>query len=478
MLFNSLAFAIFLPIVLAGYYVLTRRGQNIWILVASLVFYGWWDPRFLLLLAVPTVIDYICALKIRRTGRREVRKRYLAFSLITNLTILGFFKYFNFFIDTGSQILEALGRPHYKPLLYIILPVGISFYTFHEISYVVDVYRGELEPVKDFSVYLNYVLYFPQLVAGPIARAKYLLPQLKEKRRVSWNNIQEGLLLMLIGYFKKVGVADVLAPLVEVRFSNPALCAGSDLLFALYLFSLQIYCDFSGYTDIARGVSKLFGIELQLNFNHPYFAGSITDFWRRWHISLSTWLRDYLYIPLGGNRKGVWKTYRNLMLTMLLGGLWHGASWTFVVWGGLHGLYLSIHKLQLDRRSVAVKLRENMVWKYLSSSLGVLLTFHLVALTWIFFRAGSFSLAWSYLTGIMTWRPVTAIEPMHWLGGRTSILLCILLVIEIIQYWAKDQTIFLRFNWAVQGAAYAVLIIAILALGGVYAEIPFIYFQF
>jgi alginate O-acetyltransferase complex protein AlgI len=478
MLFNSFAFAIFLPLVLAGYYVLTRRGQNLWILLASLVFYGWWDPRFLLLLAIPTIIDYVCALKIRAATRPAVRKRYLAISLITNLAILGFFKYFNFFIDSGSQILEALGRPYYKPLLYIILPVGISFYTFHEISYVVDVYRGELEPVTDFPVYLNYVLYFPQLVAGPIARAKYLLPQLKEERRVNWQNIQEGLLLMLIGYFKKVGIADVLAPLVEVRFSNPSLSAGSDLLFALYLFSLQIYCDFSGYTDIARGVSKLFGIELQLNFNHPYFATNITDFWRRWHISLSTWLRDYLYIPLGGNRKGVSKTYRNLMLTMLLGGLWHGASWTFVVWGGLHGLYLSVHKLLLDRRSEMAKPKENVFWKYLSWPLGVLLTFHLVALTWIFFRAQSFGLAWAYLKGILTWQPVTAIQPMNWFGTRTTILLGILLIIEIIQYRAKDQTVLLRFNWAAQGATYALLVIAILVLGGVYAEIPFIYFQF
>jgi alginate O-acetyltransferase complex protein AlgI len=478
MLFNSFAFAIFLPLVLAGYYVLTKRGQNIWILLASLVFYGWWDPRFLLLLAVPTIIDYVCALKIKAADGPGVRKRYLAISLITNLTILGFFKYFNFFIDSASQILEAFGRPHYQPLLYIILPVGISFYTFHEISYVVDVYRGELDPVKDFSVYLNYVLYFPQLVAGPIARAKQLLPQLKEERRVNWRNIQEGLLLMLIGYFKKVGIADVLSPFVEIRFANPSLCAGSDLLFALYLFSIQIYCDFSGYTDIARGVSKLFGIELQLNFNHPYFAANITDFWRRWHISLSTWLRDYLYIPLGGNKKGVLKTYRNLMVTMLLGGLWHGASWTFVVWGGLHGLYLSVHKLMLDRRSDPAKLKRHVWWKYPMTFIKVILTFHLVALTWIFFRAGSFKLAWAYLKGILTWQAVTTIEPMHWFGGRITILLCMLLIIETVQYWAKDQTVLLRLNWARQGAVYAVLIIAILVLGGVYAEIPFIYFQF
>ncbi len=281
MLFNSVAFAIFLPIILSVYYVLGRKSQNVWILLASLVFYGWWDPRFLLLLAVPTIIDYLCARQIKRASTRRVRKGYLVFSLVTNLSILGFFKYFNFFIDSAAQILEALGRPHYKPALYIILPVGISFYTFHEISYVVDVYREELEPVDDFSVYLNYVLYFPQLVAGPIARATQLLPQLQNERRVTWEKVQEGLLLMLIGYFMKVGVADGLAPRVDVRFDDTSLCSGSDLLFALYLFSIQIYCDFSGYTDIARGVSKLFGIELQLNFNHPYFASNIMRIGRR-----------------------------------------------------------------------------------------------------------------------------------------------------------------------------------------------------
>ena len=478
MLFNSFAFAIFLLIVLGGYYVLTQRAQNIWLLLASLVFYGWWDPRFILLLAVPTIIDYFCALKIKAASRHATKKRYLLLSLITNLTILGFFKYFNFFIDSAFQILEAVGRPHYKPFLYIILPVGISFYTFHEISYVVDVYREELEPVHDFIVYLNYVLFFPQLVAGPIARATQLLPQLQRERRVTWQNIQEGSLLMLLGYFKKVGVADVLAPLVEIRFAYPGLCKGSDLLLALYYFSIQIYCDFSGYTDIARGVSKLFGIELQLNFNHPYFATNITDFWRRWHISLSTWLRDYLYIPLGGNKKGTLLTYRNLMLTMLLGGLWHGANWTFVVWGGLHGLYLSMHKLMLDygrRSSVTDKLN---AWRLLTSPLKVILTFHLVALTWIFFRAGSFHTAWLYTRVILTWQQASTIPAMNWLGGRVTLLIALLFAIEMVQYWSKDQVIILRLGGITRGFAYGALLVLIMALGGVYAEVPFIYFQF
>jgi D-alanyl-lipoteichoic acid acyltransferase DltB (MBOAT superfamily) len=235
------------------------------------------------------------------------------------------------------------------PVLQIILPLGISFYTFQAISYTVDVYRRTIPATRDFVAFTLAVCYFPHLVAGPIQRASFLLPQLEADRRVKWVQVREGAGLIVYGLFKKVAVADAIAPMIDLRFGNPGLYGWSDLLFAVYLFAIQIYCDFSGYSDIARGTSKLFGIELMLNFDHPYISKSITEFWRRWHISLSTWLREYLYIPLGGNRHGVRQTYRNLMLTMLLGGLWHGANWTFVIWGGLHGLYLSVHKMLLDR---------------------------------------------------------------------------------------------------------------------------------
>jgi alginate O-acetyltransferase complex protein AlgI len=476
MLFNSLAFAVFLPVVLAGYYVLNQRAQNLWLLAASLVFYGWWDPRFLLLLAVPTVIDYVCALRIAGARSREARKRYLLFSVATNLAILGFFKYFNFFVDSAVVAIEALGLEASRPLLEVVLPVGISFYTFHELSYVIDVYRGHLAPVRDFSVYVLYVLYFPQLVAGPIARASSLLPQLVRKREVTWEHVRAGLVLMLVGFFKKIGIADAVAPLVDERFLDPAACSGADLLLALYLFSLQIYCDFSGYTDIARGVSKLFGIELLLNFNHPYFAENITDFWRRWHISLSTWLRDYLYVPLGGNRGGTLRTYRNLMLTMLLGGLWHGASWTFVVWGGLHGLYLSVHKYFLEHRAPRAERLAPVAGG--ARLLKIAATFHLVALAWIFFRADSFAAAWAYLVGIATWQPAGAVQPLAWLDPRLAVLVVTFLALEFVQARDGEQTSLLRYHWAARGLSYAWLVVVTLAFGGIGVQIPFIYFQF
>jgi alginate O-acetyltransferase complex protein AlgI len=476
MLFNSLAFAVFLPVVLAGYYVLNRRGQNLWLLAASLVFYGWWDPRFLLLLAVPTVIDYVCALRIAGTDAPATRRGYLLFSVATNLAILGFFKYFNFFVDSAVAALGAAGIEASRPLLEVVLPVGISFYTFHELSYVIDVYRGHLVPVRDFSVYVLYVLYFPQLVAGPIARASNLLPQLVRRREVTWEHVREGLLLMLVGFFKKIGIADAVAPLVDARFLDPSACSGGDLLLALYLFSIQIYCDFSGYTDIARGVSKLFGIELLLNFDHPYFAENITEFWRRWHISLSTWLRDYLYVPLGGNRGGTLKTYRNLMLTMLLGGLWHGANWTFVVWGGLHGLYLSVNKYFLERRDARRDSKPPA--SPIVRLLKILATFHLVALAWVFFRAGSFATAWAYLTGIATWQPSGAIQPLDWLDPRLVVLFVTFMALEIVQARDGGETSLLRYHWAARGVCYAWLVVVTLALGGIGVQIPFIYFQF
>lgn len=478
MLFNSLAFAIFLPIVLAVYLTLKTRAQNLWLLSASLVFYGWWDVRFLLLLIVPTVIDYFCALRIHQAVEPKARRSYLIFSITTNLAILGFFKYFNFFIGSADSLLNAVGIQHGLPTLNIILPVGISFYTFHELSYVIDVYRKELEPVSDFWLYVLYVLYFPQLVAGPIARAANLLPQLERPRRVNWQLLREGLLLILIGFFKKIGIADAIAPFVDLRFSNPANFSGQDLLIMLYLFSLQIYCDFSGYTDIARGVSKLFGIELLTNFNHPYFAVSITEFWRRWHISLSTWLRDYLYIPLGGNRCGVAKTYRNLLLTMLLGGLWHGANWTFVVWGGLHGLYLSVHKFLLERERPDSRRWSGGPVGKLIMVLKVVATFHLVALAWIFFRAESFAVAWNYLYGILSWNPAIGNYPASTLGLRFTILCLTIFALDMAQESSREEAFLLRQRWFVRGACYASLIILILVFGGLGANIPFIYFQF
>jgi alginate O-acetyltransferase complex protein AlgI len=473
MLFNSLAFVAFLPIVLAGYYALSPRGQNLWLLLASCIFYGWWDYRFLALLAVAAFTDFFAALLIERTDSPRRRKLYLLASLTMNLGTLAFFKYFNFFLDSAYAGLAALGLEPARAALDIVLPVGISFYTFQALSYTIDVYKGELRACHDPITYGLYITYFPQLVAGPIERATALMPQLTSPRRVGWRDLREGALLCLIGYFKKVGVADALAPLVDVRFQNASAAGGLDLLIGLYLFSFQIYCDFSGYSDIARGVSRFFGIRLMENFRQPYFSRSITEFWRRWHISLSTWLRDYLYITLGGNRGGRAKTYRNLMLTMLLGGLWHGASWNFVIWGGLHGLYLAIHKIMLERRGETKPVGKE---PWLLSLGKMVLTFHLVALTWIFFRAGSFAIAWSYLSRILTWGSPTAYF-FTWYDLWAGVLVLALLGLDLF-HERRSQAGLLALPWVVRGLCYAALVTLILVFGGLDAEVPFIYFQF
>jgi len=479
MLFNSLAFAIFLPIVLAGYYVLSRRAQNYWLLAASWLFYAWWDVRFLNLLGVCTLVNFYCGIRIAESPSPRRRKLYLAAGVVTCMAILAFFKYFGFFMSSAQTVLAALGLRGSSPAWQIVLPVGISFYTFQTLSYTIDVYRRKMEPCYDVVDFALFVSFFPQLVAGSIERAANLLPQFQQRRTVRWEQLREGALLILIGYFKKVGVADALAGLVDVRFSNPALCSGGDLLLALYLFSVQIYCDFSGYSDIARGCGKLVGIDLMVNFNQPYFSSSVTEFWRRWHISLSTWLRDYLYIPLGGNRHGAWKTYRNLMLTMLLGGLWHGASWRFVVWGGLHGLYLAVHR-SLGRRPLRGASEPPPATPAARGAwvVKVLLTFHLVALTWIFFRADTFALAWAYLKGIVTWQRAGGIDPMSWLSPRVLSLVGLLVLIDAYQYVRKDHTAFLRWAWPLRALTWACVVIVLVTMGGIGVQIPFIYFQF
>ncbi|HTI52449.1 MAG TPA: MBOAT family protein [Planctomycetaceae bacterium] len=479
MLFNSTVFFIYLPIVLAVYYCLSQRAQNWWLLGAGLLFYGWWDYRFLGLLAISALTDYYCALKIDETSDEPARKRYIVISLVTNLGILGFFKYYNFFIDSMKECLAVAGLDVPVPVLNVILPLGISFYTFQALSYTIDVYRGELRACRNLVDLLLFITYFPHLVAGPIQRATDLLPQIRGERRVTTSQVRDGLVLMLIGYFKKVGVADVLAPFVEPRFTSPELCTGPDLLISLYFFAIQIYCDFSGYSDIARGVSKLLGIELKLNFNQPYLATSITDFWRRWHISLSTWLRDYLYIPLGGNRYGTFNTYRNLFITMLLGGLWHGANWTFVVWGGLHGLYLALHKFILDRFGPPSTESAGTLGGAVRTFVKILFTFHLVCLTWIFFRAQNFTTAWTYLTRIVAWSADGRIEPIGWTNGaRVAVLIALVLAIDLAQQISGDHVICRGWPPVVRGFAYAVLAVALFSIGGLDEPSSFIYFQF
>ena len=345
MFFNSWAFVTFFLIVFPLYCVLRHRWQNALLLVASYVFYGWWDYRFLILLFASTTWDYFLGNRIVASRSERAKSGWLFLSIVGNLGLLGFFKYYNFFVDSTAVMLRAFGFTPHPATLHIILPAGISFYTFQSMSYVIDLRRGLIAPARSFWHFALALTYFPHLVAGPIQRADTLLPQVEVPRRLSWAVSAHGpvadplRLLQESGRRRRAG-----ADGRSTYFPTRRRCSSLTLLFGVYCFAFQIYADFSGYTDIARGLSRLMGFELVLNFNQPYLSTTITDFWRRWHISLSSWLRDYLYIPLGGNRHGTWKTYRNLMLTMMLGGLWHGSSWTFVIWGGLHGAYLSVHK--------------------------------------------------------------------------------------------------------------------------------------
>lgn len=471
MLFNSTVFLIYLPIVLLVYYALSHRWQNAWLLGCSYFFYGWWDWRFCSLLAISTIVDYVCAIRMDE-GPVHHRRRWLQFSIMTNLGILGFFKYFNFFIDTAAELLAVLGFQAHLPTLRIILPVGISFYTFQTMSYTIDVYRGDLKATRNFLDFSLYVAFFPQLVAGPIERATHLLKQFAAPRVVTRGMIEGGCFLMLVGYFRKVVIADGVAPLVNTIFGSAANAGWIELLAGAALFAIQIYGDFAGYSDIARGASRLLGIELMINFRQPYLSQNITEFWRRWHISLSTWLRDYLYIPLGGNRGGTVQTYRNLIITMLLGGLWHGARWNFVIWGGLHGLYLAVHKWMLTRRGRRISGDEPMRW---GSIPNVLCTFCFVCVAWVFFRASTLHEAMTYFQGIATLRNTYLIP---------SLLLVKLVFYGVLvaltdwpAYSYKQQEGMLNWAWPVRGVAYALMLFALILLKPT-DDTPFLYFQF
>lgn len=473
MLFNTWTFAIFLPTVLLIYYHLNRKWQNFFLLVASYVFYGWWDYRFCALLAISTFVDFFCGLGIASTKSILSRKILLATSCFVNLGILSFFKYFNFFADSVSHLFEMAGfRPDF-PTLSIILPVGISFYTFQTLSYSIDVYRFKIEPTRNLIDFALYVSFFPQLVAGPIERATRLLPQIQSKRTITWEMLSSGIVLIMIGLCRKIAIADAVAPTVNRIFAEPNRCGSLELLFGVFIFSLQIYCDFAGYSDIARGTAKMLGIDLIKNFEHPYFSTNISEFWRRWHISLSTWLRDYLYFPLGGNRKGSLITYRNLFITMLLGGLWHGANWTFVVWGGLHGLYLAVHKVFLKGRKPITWNRPMQIMRSPAEILKLMLTFLLVSLTWIFFRCQNFNDVWSYLAGILAFQGGLPIQELKWF----TVTLTLLLAIDIPQYITQNHTVVIEWPVVLRVVSYTAVVLAMFALRS-NGKIPFIYFQF
>jgi D-alanyl-lipoteichoic acid acyltransferase DltB (MBOAT superfamily) len=415
--FDTPIYIIFLTLVVFVYWRLPWRKQNVMLLAASYVFYGWWDPRFLALIATSTIVDFYCAHAIARSGQPRRRKALLVLSLAINLGFLAIFKYFNFFVDSFAATLQALGF-HNTPVsvIRVLLPPGISFYTFQEVAYIVDVYQRKLEPADSFIDYALFISLFPHLIAGPIQRPSHLLPQVQAPRRFDDGRFFDGLMLILSGLFRKAVIADNCALLADAAFSGRM---GPPDLFNVaigtYAFAWQIYGDFSGYSDIARGSAQLLGFHFMVNFRQPYLATSLQDFWRRWHISLSTWLRDYLYIPLGGSRLGERKTYRNLMTTMILGGLWHGANWTFVVWGGIHGVGLAIERfargvvgswrVQEDPAERVAPLTSIPAW------ISRIVVFHVVCVSWIFFRAASVGDAFAMLRGAahFAWVPEYAV---------------------------------------------------------------------
>lgn len=378
MLFNSIEYLIFLPIVFIVYWLLKSnyKYQNILLLISSYVFYGWWDYRFLSLIIFSSFIDYFVGKKIEKANGKENKKRWLLVSLCSNLGLLAIFKYYNFFADSFASTMSTLGWEVNDLTLNIILPVGISFYTFQTLSYSIDIYREKIKSCKDIIAFFTFVSLFPQLVAGPIERASNLIPQIEKRRSLNSTLVKTGIFQIFIGLFRKVAIADNLGVYVDAAYANHEIHNGSTLLIATIFYAFQIYFDFSGYSDIAIGSAKLFGFKFNRNFNLPYFSKTLTEFWRKWHMSLSYWLRDYLYISLGGNRKGEILTYRNLLLTMLLGGLWHGSSWNFIIWGGIHGLFLSFEKFTFS------KLKINTF-----NAFGFLYTFIVVLIAWVFFRA-------------------------------------------------------------------------------------------
>jgi alginate O-acetyltransferase complex protein AlgI len=476
-LFNDFKFFVFFAIVYLLFWVTPRSRKNIILLAASYVFYSFWDWRFLLLLIFSTLLDYFFGLIIYKADSIKKKRQYMLFGIFNNLIVLGFFKYYNFFITSLAELLIQLGfEPHFA-VLNIILPVGISFYTFHGMSYVIDIYRNKCIPTKNFVSYSLFVSYFPLLVAGPIERATHLLPQIENKnRKVTRKNITDGLTLLLIGYIKKVLIADNIGSKTDFIFNHIAGSSSFELLTGLICFSFQIYFDFAGYSDIGRGISKLFGIDLLINFNQPYLSQNISEFWKRWHISLSSWLKDYLYISLGGNRLGKLKTYRNLFITMMLGGLWHGASWNFVIWGSLHGCYLAGHKMLGGGNSTNdLNLKFSLSgFKTLSN---ILFTYLLVLITWLPFRSVSLHDTKLFIYNLFQFHGGIQIENL----ALIILLFSACLIIDLPAYKLNSHTAFIYKlpKWLIC-LIFIISGIAIVVSMAMNQNIirPFIYFQF
>lgn len=469
MLFNSIDFVVFLPIVFVLYWFVVNRNikhQNIFLLVTSYIFYGWWDWRFLSLIIVSSFVDYYVGKGLVKTTGTRKRKWLLTTSILVNLGFLGFFKYYNFFLDSFVSAFRILGTPISSQGLNIILPVGISFYTFQTLSYTIDIYKKKIQPTHDIIAFFAFVSFFPQLVAGPIERAANLLPQFFNKRRFSYAMFSNGIRMIIWGFFLKIVVADRAAIYVNAVYNNVDNHEGLSFMLATVLFAFQIYGDFAGYSLIAIGTAKMFGFDLMTNFRRPYFSASVSEFWKRWHISLSTWFRDYLYIPLGGSRVAKPRWFFNLFITFLISGLWHGANWTFVFWGGLNGIYLIAEIILFKNRN--------------KNFINVLATFLFINLAWVFFRANSIADAF-YIVKTTLSNPgklyigngadVTA--PLYAL-----LSIFILLLVEIKKEYfntlfsdTPKKIVLLRIS------VYSFLVFTILYLG-VFSESQFIYFQF
>jgi|WetSurMetagenome_2_1015567.scaffolds.fasta_scaffold89738_2 alginate O-acetyltransferase complex protein AlgI len=475
MLFNSLVFLLFISIVLLIYPRLRLRQQNLFLLFANYFFYGWWDWRFNILLFASTLVDFTTGQKIYASDNDKHKRGWLLVSIAFNLGLLCSFKYFNFFIDSAAALAHSFGFDPHLPVLRIILPVGLSFYSFQSMSYIIDIYRGRLAPERNFIDYAVFVSFFPQLVAGPIERGAHLLPQIRSARVITKEKVMTGLNLVLLGFFKKVAIADTLAPIVENIFSRPESMTSGQLLTGVYAFTFQIYGDFSGYTDIARGIALILGFELIENFNAPYLSRNITEFWRRWHISLSTWLRDYLYVSLGGNRRGRARTYANLIITMFLGGLWHGAAWHFAIWGVMHGIYLAGHRMILGGRKESVSRPETLAERA-ADIVKIIFTFHVVALTWILFRTESIGNAIVYLERLFLFQNMADLQLSVMFAA------CLLLALDGVQAWSGSHT-WLTDGNRVRFARYAVAQMMFVstvtaAITHFHKVTPFIYFQF
>jgi D-alanyl-lipoteichoic acid acyltransferase DltB (MBOAT superfamily) len=493
MLFPTLSFGIFFLIVFALAWELRAwpEARKAFLVAVSYLFYGFWDWRFTALLAVSSLINYAAGRLLAVTVSDRGRRQLVAGAIALNLGILGFFKYYGFFMESLSDLLTRVGLERDLPFLEIILPIGISFFTFHGISYVVDVYRGKIPAEKSPLDVFLYISFFPQLVAGPIVRAADFLPQLKTEPRLDRAMVANGIVLILIGLFKKMVIANYLAnELVDGVFFDPSAFSGPDLLLGVYGYAVQIYCDFSGYSDIAIGVAGLLGYHFKPNFAQPYRSASLREFWRRWHISLSSWLRDYLYKPLGGSHQGSVKTYRNLLLTMLLGALWHGAAWTFIIWGVIHGTALAIERMLLAFKPQPAPVLAIVGYGHgsmgrvlaagaaggqaFSRSLAVFVTFNIVCLAWIFFRAESLQLALSYIRGLADWSgPVERATPF----------LVALVTASLAAHFVSEDLV-ARISARLQNAGaltlgavlgFGILLIFAMAPEGV---APFIYFQF